>query len=220
MVDAQSWNRYRYARNDPVNLVDALGLFYAGPPDPISPNPYAVVGAVAALSYLNNLFGSPYGPASFQRGAVGGQAWELLNRLWERWKDANPCERSAAASYPVAASRIIELREQADRWFSETTGGQGKDHTYENAVQHCYFSCMATIHLGLPIAKLFGDAHECNAEGEPENTEGSRHDLHNNSVGRNIGYNLGWQGTDEECLKRCMESTDLRWPLGNPLPDE
>lgn len=81
-----------------------------------------------------------------------------------------------------------------------------QDDTYENAVQHCYASCMATIHFDFSTAKAFGDAHECN-----EDTDASRRDLNNNAVGRNIGYNLGFGGTDEKCLTRCQKSADLRW---------
>ena len=36
-ADPQSWNRYAYTRNDPVNLVDAMGLFYGPPPETMTP---------------------------------------------------------------------------------------------------------------------------------------------------------------------------------------
>lgn len=86
-------------------------------------------------------------------GSGGGETAIDWKALWQRWKDANPCEKNTAFSYPFAAFKIADLRDQADAWFADATKGRGPDaenfdNTYENAVQHCYFSCLATIHLG------------------------------------------------------------------------
>ncbi len=37
--DPQSWNRYSYTKNDPINFSDPLGLFVAAPPIPVSCGP-------------------------------------------------------------------------------------------------------------------------------------------------------------------------------------
>lgn len=64
------------------------------------------------------------------------------------------------------------------------------DHTsYNNegdAFKHCMFQAELTFWLGSTIAKFFGDLHE----DKPDNPDKEKiMDLHNNSVGREIGLN-------------------------------
>jgi len=218
MGDVQSLNRYAYSRNDPINAKDPKGLRMC------SGFLFTLEIYSGAILVFSVSWFRPTSCDLDEGGGLGagtGTREPDLRELWERWKNATPCERRTAVKYPFAAFEILELREQADTWFAEATRGmppEEVDNTYENAVQHCYFSCLATIHLDLPIAKAFGDAHECNSEGVPENTDGSRHDLHNNDVGRTIGYNQGYDTSDNKCLKKCKASNDLRWIKGNPLP--
>jgi RHS repeat-associated protein len=225
-VDPQSWNRYSYTQNEPINRVDPIGLDWGG-----------LIGSAMGALKLKGIVNISAGGWESEGGDMhpidfdddkekddedtgdDGEGEQIdWGALWELWRNANPCERRTALSYPFAAFKIIELRQQADRWFGEATNNQGQDNSKENAVQHCYFSCLATIHLDFQIAKAFGDAHECNAEGNPENTEGSRHDLHNNGVGRTIGYNQGHDKSDSNCLQQCLASKDIKWLDGNPLP--
>ena len=68
------------------------------------------------------------------------------------------------------------------------------NHTsYNNegdAFKHCMFQAELTFWLGKDIAKFFGDMHEA----KPSNPDKEKvMDLHNNSIGREIGKPYFWQ---------------------------
>lgn len=68
------------------------------------------------------------------------------------------------------------------------------NHTsYNNegdAFKHCMFQAELTFWLGKDIAKFFGDLHEA----KPDNPDKEKvMDLHNNSIGREIGKPYFWQ---------------------------
>lgn len=68
------------------------------------------------------------------------------------------------------------------------------NHTsYNNegdAFKHCMFQAELTFWLGKDIAKFFGDLHEA----KPSNPDKEKvMDLHNNSIGREIGKPYFWQ---------------------------
>ncbi len=211
--DPQSLNRYAYAQNDPINFTDSVGLDR----EPVSR--YSVVCNYSLRIEYSETPGGiiiVHSVTLISRCALIRSQLELISqasRIIARWRQANTCEKKTALRFPLAAFEVADLRDQADAWFGQQPEEQRQDNTWANAVQHCYFSCLATIHLSFEIAEAFGNAHECG-----EGTEGSRHDLHNNSVGRTIGYNLGFSGTDAKCLEGCMHSDQLRWVNGNPLP--
>jgi hypothetical protein len=213
-VDPQSWNRYSYRRNNPINRVDLLGLEDEGVPIKLSvtapfwnPDEEAIKQGIIGTGgrRLIHLFteGEP------RKGDPG----QSISELWDRfWNELNKCEKKVALAHATAFQAVYDARRTAEEVESDLRGGKEGDDDYPNAVKHCVWSCVMTIKLDFSTAKAFGDAHEsdpkndCNLYTDPS----SLMDQHNNDVGRTIGYNLGSSGSPKECIKRCKASGDLQ----------
>jgi RHS repeat-associated protein len=77
IVAPQSWNRYRYSRNDPINLTDPLGLNEAAPPGSWSVDVYGGMGTISASTpffayFWASLTGGGSGGSSNSGGEIGG----------------------------------------------------------------------------------------------------------------------------------------------------
>jgi len=209
LIDPRSWNRYSYTRNNPINRVDRFGL-QDGDPEPFECTNCTIdVNGNSGGDHID------YGRGDINLDLIsppagGGQSrWEVF------WNELTPCERRVAVlGYPLANWAVEETRHIADDVGQALGGG---DDNYANAVRHCVWSCLMTIKISLGAATAWGNAHECDGQSNPltDNADpriaaSSRMDLHNNDVGRTIGYNLGHSGSDKECIKQCKASNDLQ----------
>lgn len=220
LIDPRSWNRYSYTRNIVTNRVDALGLDDTPPRFicsncvvNISPGADPVRGdTISAIGGLMEGIGRTAKIPMLMDGANGGLG-QSLSDLWDKfWNEMNKCEKKVALAHPTAFKAVYDARKAAESVESQLRGGQPGDNDYPNAVKHCTWSCVMTIKLDFSSAKAFGDAHEADAKNgcELHTDPSSQMDLHNNEVGRNVGYNLGSAGSVEQCTKRCKNSTDLQ----------
>ncbi|HXG67171.1 MAG TPA: RHS repeat-associated core domain-containing protein, partial [Blastocatellia bacterium] len=204
--DPQSWNRYSYTRNDPVNRIDPLGL------DDTLPEPFFCTNCYMEVPAGTTLVGGAGGGARHQplldTGPVGtgGGGGQGLADYWKYWKQLNPCEKKVARRFPLANFAVLQARETAERVAAELGGG---DDNYANAVKHRTWSCIMTDKLNRMIAKAWGDAHECDRDGKRVDTPSSRMDLHNNKVGRDIGEKPEIN-SESDCINACKESGDLK----------
>jgi len=214
----QSWNRYSYARNDPVNRIDRLGLDDV----PVDPCPQGCPGEDSVQLYGwayyagNGISGNgritPH-PNTAEIEIPSKASAQSVSELWDKfWNELTKCEKKVAIAHTTAFRAVYAARRAAEAAESDLRGGKQGDDDYANAVKHCAWSCIMTIKLDFSAAKAFGDAHESNPNDHCNlNTDvHSRMDLHNNEVGRTIGYNLGFSGSSKECIKRCKASGDLQ----------
>ena len=229
IADPQSWNRYRYSRNDPVNLIDPFGL-QEDPPkmncNNCTVNVNAGGGTISPIS--SGILGPgvtvlpPTGPMT--SGLTGGSTSGPQNtyeNLKNKWKELNPCEVKVSAERLPAVHAVDKARNKAFDVATSLPGFQGGDWdgTWYNAVLHCVWNCLMTVKLDFAAAKAFGDAHECDKEGNPQTSSSdpnvvanTKMDLNNNDVGRTIGYNYPSQS---ECITRCKFSNDIKWIKGS-----
>ena len=84
----------------------------------------------------------------------------------------------------------------------------GTVNGYGDAIRHCYWCALNQVSVGhkSPIAKEFGDAHES----KPDNSINEKAmDLHNNSVGYQLGNQAiinGW--SEQELLNQVIEAAN------------
>jgi RHS repeat-associated protein len=91
----QSWNRYAYVKNDPINLIDPIGLFAYNPP-PLNPNPSVPTGYLA-YQMPGYYYGpppvntNPPHPTPAHPTVFGHQEWwnmlKFLDKLKKQSKD-------------------------------------------------------------------------------------------------------------------------------------
>ena len=86
---------------------------------------------------------------------------------------------------------IKHLNKQVEHYWNIYHFDMTPNHTsYNNeadAFKHCYMQAELTLLLGRNIAKIIGDMHENKPENPPEE---KKMDLHNNSIGRQIGQSI------------------------------
>ncbi len=84
IANPQSFNRYSYVQNDPVNFIDPSGLDEKNPPHlppPPGPPPYTVIILISFLDFIRsgggggNEFGTPQGPANPWADALPKLLW-------------------------------------------------------------------------------------------------------------------------------------------------
>jgi hypothetical protein len=106
---------------------------------------------------------------------------------YDQYQQLNPQEKSYLFRHPQHASIIKESRRKA---YSETTkviGYNGKNDN-SDAFRHCFWSAILSRDIGYYNALMFTNAHES----DPSNPKKEKAmDLHNNSVGLQIGRNGG-----------------------------
>lgn len=109
---------------------------------------------------------------------------EIYDEYRDKYNRLNASERDFLWAHPVAAvdfnfNASVALKEAQKRF------GAGSLHNGSgDAMRHCFWSTMNTRDQGKRLAKMFGDAHEA-FDGNPSNEKAM--DLHNNSVGYEIG---------------------------------
>jgi len=105
------------------------------------------------------------------------------------YDNLNDAEKKLVRLYPVEALRIGLNRNIATDVTVELFGFNGRNDK-SDAFRHAYFQALNCSIVGYFVAKKFGDAHEENTD-QPYSEKAM--DLHNNSVGYEIGrssYNI------------------------------
>jgi hypothetical protein len=110
-----------------------------------------------------------------------------IERLFQK---INPCEREIIRSnldllpsiYQVYKNSV-HANETTTMLYSISEVKEGHNNCAD-AFRHAYWNALNAISVPGKLAKGLADAHECASTNETEKTM----DLHNNSVGRNIGY--------------------------------
>jgi len=141
LSDPQSFNRYLYVENDPVNLTDPLGLFLPGPANDPGPtlNPYGCYDLYVDGIYIGKIGacgGSPV-PAVDIGGDVGGGGLET-----PPMKSPNACADMADQAQDIAndALRLFGSDTKGalkyfDKHFSELYVGRAMPDTYVGAIK-------------------------------------------------------------------------------------
>lgn len=110
--------------------------------------------------------------------------------VYEQWNDLTPAEKgvlAAMGSSLLTAPKIILIKQSKDTAFNETKSrfGYNGHNDKSDAFRHCFWSAILSRDIGSWWAKAFTDAHETKAGQPPEE---KKMDLHNNSVGLDIGF--------------------------------
>jgi len=92
----------------------------------------------------------------------------------------NLCEILLIQKFPIAAFKIYKNKDKAENMTKSKFGYNGLNDC-SDAFRHAYFNILNAKSVGIPLAKLFGTAHEC---GVPSSQQiESVMDLHNNKMG-------------------------------------
>jgi hypothetical protein len=212
MTDPQSWNRYSYTSNDPVNKVDDLGLQET----PVTHNdngspiswPGVTVNAGQGGTLLAGggsevdhfLVEDPPPNDTGLPGSVGPSIEDLLDKFLKwlaKGKDVTPCElalarKTATSTNPADAGRaFVQVKESekiADKYEKDHGGAQ--DNNPVNARKHCIYSCEMSKRMDQEFAREWGDAHECGGQGPQVDM-----DYHNNWIGRTLSIRSKQENT-------------------------
>ena len=111
----------------------------------------------------------------------------------------------ALRSYECGIAFLItaDARELAISTFPHS-----KRNGKSDALRHCMWQACLEVALGWRLAKKFGDLHEA-IDGNPYNEK--RMDLHNNIVGRTIGWRIGGPATVRHFLSPCLSALYSDW---------
>lgn len=121
------------------------------------------------------------------------------------YQNISPSEKRFAIRHPYLATRFLINRSKA---IEAVKHFEGILNGYGDAIRHCYWCALNQMEAGLnsPLARELGDAHE----NKPYNDRNSKvMDLHNNSV----GYNLGNQAiinewSEDELLEQVINAAN------------
>ena len=98
-------------------------------------------------------------------------------------EQVNPCEAALILAFPTCAYSFWQNSfvaiEQTDQIF-----GFNGENDCSDAFRHAFYNALNAYTCGGGVAKLFGDAHECNPD--PEDVSSTAMDLHNNQIGVTI----------------------------------
>lgn len=94
------------------------------------------------------------------------------------YSQMNNCERSLAHGHPGCALLIAINWIDANIWTKHKMGVNSVN-TCSDAYRHALFNAINSCDCGHDLAKLFGDAHECQTDCQ----DAKDMDLHNNNVG-------------------------------------
>ena len=117
----------------------------------------------------------------------------------------SPSEKRFAKEYPFLAAKFLINRSKAIKAVKHF---DGKSDGYGDAIRHCYWCALNQMAAGLnsPLARELGDAHE---EKPKNNSDIKAMDLHNNSVGYNLGNQAiinGW--SEKELLNQVINAAN------------
>lgn len=143
-----------------------------------------------------------------------------LNIDDQGYDELTSCEKELVKVYTGQAYIISENRNIAHQKTIEIFGPyqNGNGHNdCADAFRHAFFNAINTKSVGAAVAKLFGDAHECDTSaGEIKEKE---MDLFNNSIGRAVALESPNASTETlaALILVDMEVGNLRYlsPLGN-----
>lgn len=127
---------------------------------------------------------------------------------YEQWSRLTPAEKAVIASMganPLTAIKIPLVKMSKDTAFNETTSrfGYNGHNDRSDAFRHCFWSAVLARDIGYYWAKAFTDAHESNPGQPPEEKE---MDLHNNSVGLNIGFHYFIPDSNSSLSDKCFKA--------------
>jgi hypothetical protein len=120
----------------------------------------------------------------------------------DKYNKLSPAERDFVWWNAIAAINFNENAStalaEAQKRFGASTLHNGSGDSF----RHCFWSAMNARDQGIAVARKFGEAHE-DWVGNPANEKTM--DLHNNSVGFDIG---GWSigATDRHLAVLCVEA--------------
>lgn len=126
--------------------------------------------------------------------------------LYDEWKKLTPAEIAVLYSVTLvnpAAPVIIKLSKT--NAFEETISrfGYNGHNDKSDAFRHCFWSATLSRDIGYFWAKAFTTAHET-APGQP--AEEKEMDLHNNSVGLDIGFYYFIPDSDKALSEQCFKA--------------
>jgi hypothetical protein len=125
---------------------------------------------------------------------------------YEQWNNLTPAEKVVIANLtlrnPLAP---LIIKNSKDVAFNETTAkfGYNGRNDKSDAFRHCFWSATLARDLGYFGAKLFTDAHETNPDNPPDEKE---MDLHNNSVGLQIGFHYFIPDSNTALSDKCFKA--------------
>ena len=137
-----------------------------------------------------------------------GQEGEIKQKNdgpYETYKTLSKDEKSFVTRHPFIADMFNANSEKAKKIGRELGGTV---NGYGDAIRHCYWCALNQMDAGFksPYAKEFGDAHES----KPDNSINEKAmDLHNNSVGYQLGNQAiinGW--SEQELLNQVIEAAN------------
>lgn len=128
--------------------------------------------------------------------------------VYDQWSNMTPAEKAviaAMASNPVTAPKILIIKLSKDNAFNETTRrfGHNGHNDKSDAFRHCFWSATLSRDIGFYWAKAFTTAHESNP-GQP--VDEKEMDLHNNSVGLDIGFYYFIPDSDSALSNQCFKA--------------
>lgn len=126
--------------------------------------------------------------------------------VYEQWNNLTPAEKAVITALTLrnpAAPLII--KNSKDVAFNETTAkfGYNGRNDKSDAFRHCFWSATLARDLGYFEAKMFTNAHETNPDNPPDE---KAMDLHNNSVGLNIGLYYFIPDSNKALLDKCYKA--------------
>jgi RHS repeat-associated protein len=218
MVNPHTWNRYIYTEDDPVNKIDPLGResHQTGPGSWVV-NVSAGAGIIIDPVVTGNSGGLPHinNPMKYPKGDEGGG--EVDDPLYPK---LNPCEKKLWHLTGELAKIEIKHAASAAEKIDAGIAGNPKgspDGSYGNAVKHCVWNCGMTRNIDLSTAQRWAEAHECNEQGNPDHSDDSEMDRHNNAEGQKLA------GQPGDCENLCKNSDNLKiirppWGPKGPPP--
>lgn len=108
--------------------------------------------------------------------------------VYDSFNELTPAEKAVIAALAVKnPAGVLAIKNSKTTAFNETTRrfGYNGHNDKSDAFRHCFWSAILSRDIGFYWAKAFTSAHETKP-GQP--TDEKAMDLHNNSVGLDIGF--------------------------------
>jgi hypothetical protein len=127
---------------------------------------------------------------------------------YEQWEQLTPAEKAVIAALAVTPGgefKVLLIKKSKDTAYNETKSrfGYNGHNDKSDAFRHCFWSAVLSRDIGKFWAKAFTDAHET-APGQPAAEK--EMDLHNNSVGLDIGFYYFIADSNDTLSHRCYQA--------------